>query len=443
MNRHRRRRSGQAMILLTLAMVPMFGLMGLVTDLGYMHFVKMTAQTAAEAGAQAAMINFHANVGGSVFTCTQTGVTCATTPTTCPSNITTPANSIQDGCMYAQAHGFSGTNQWVTYQTGVSGVPPTVSGMASASYWITFRALQKVPLMFSAVLGNTSGLVAARSTVALIGASDCIYALDPSASGAVSVKGTASLTASCGIYDDSNSSSAMLTTGTATLSATEYDVVGNVSVHTPLSPSPNTGVNPVSDPLSSLPAPASAPYTCDYVNYTASNWTNPTLNPGVYCGGINIKNNNYTLTTGTYILVGGGLTTQNSNANITGNNVTIYNTYGSTNKGNYSYSPVSIDANSTVSLTAPTTGTYAGILFFEDRSAPASSDNYGGGSSAVYQGVIYAKNAAVTMYGNSSVNAQYTILVADTISMVGTTGFNDNYSLLPNGSPIQQIVVVE
>jgi methyl coenzyme M reductase beta subunit len=39
-----------------------------------------------------------------------------------------------------------------------------------------------------------------------------------------------------------------------------------------------------------------------------------------------------------------------------------------------------------VSLTAPVDGTYAGILFFEDRSAPASYDNYGGGSSAVYQG---------------------------------------------------------
>jgi hypothetical protein len=111
--------------------------------------------------------------------------------------------------------------------------------------------------------------------------------------------------------------------------------------------------------------------------------------------------------------------------------------------GNYPYKGVDIAANSTVSLKASNTGPYAGILFFEDRSAPAYDDTYGGGSSAVYQGVIYAKNADITIYGNSSVDSKYTIVVADTISLVGTTGFNSDYSLLQNGSPIQKVVMVE
>src|SRR5262249_54517569 len=122
----------------------------------------------------------------------------------------------------------------------------------------------------------------------------------------------------------------------------------------------------------------------------------------------------------------------------------FYNTYGATtNHGTISYSPISIAANSNVSLTAPTTGTYAGILFFEDRSAPASSDTYGVGSTAVYQGTIYAKKSAVPLYGNSAVNTAYTILVADTISLVGTTTFNNNYSSLLTGSPIQKVVTLE
>ena len=61
----------------------------------------------------------------------------------------------------------------------------------------------------------------------------------------------------------------------------------------------------------------------------------------------------------------------------------------------------------------------------------------------MYQGTIYAKNAAMPIYGSSAVNTAYTILVADTISLVGTTTFNDNYALLPNGSPIQKMVVLE
>jgi hypothetical protein len=101
-----------------------------------------------------------------------------------------------------------------------------------------------------------------------------------------------------------------------------------------------------------------------------------------------------------------------------------------------------------VNLSAPTTGTYTGILFFDDRSAPTDTkctycDNYGGGSSAVYQGTIYNRNNGITMEGNSSVSSQYTILIADTITMTGTSGFNDNYSSLAGGSPIKQVSLVE
>ena len=430
--------------MLTLALVPLFGMIGLVTDFGYMHFIKMSAQTAAEAAAQAAIIDFHASNAGSNYTCGSGGVVCAGTATTCASNITTPANSLEHGCMYAQKHGFNGSNQWVTYQAGVSGIPATVSGVSAASYWVTFIVMQKVPTMFSAVLGNMSSLVAARSSAALLGASDCIFALSPNASGAVNASGTAAITSACGIMVDSSSASALSTNGTATISAPEYDVHGGVSTHSPLSPTPNTGVAPVSDPLAGLAAPASAPYHCDYINYNAASWSNPTLSPGVYCGGINVKNNVYTLTTGTYILVGGGLSTQNSNSFIVGNGVTFYNTYGTTtNSGTYTYSPINLSANSGVTLTAPNTGAYAGILIFEDRGAAENYDTYGGGSTAVYQGVIYAPHADITMYGNSSVNCKYTMVVANTVSLVGTTAFNNDYSLLPTGSPIQRVVLLE
>jgi hypothetical protein len=122
----------------------------------------------------------------------------------------------------------------------------------------------------------------------------------------------------------------------------------------------------------------------------------------------------------------------------------FYNTFGATDKGNQAYSPINIAATSTVNFTAPTSGTYTGILFFSDRGAPTgNADNYGGGSSAVYQGAIYNKNNGITMDGNSSVNAAYTIIVADTITMIGTSGLNDNYSSLTGGSPIKQVALVE
>ena len=150
-SRRRSRRSGQVLLMVTLALVPMFAFLGLVTDVGYMQYVKMSAQTAAEAAARAAIISYHETVGGSNPQCdTGTGsVPCsATTPTACPSNITTPANFIERGCMYAQRHGFNSANQWVTYQSDVHSVPPTAPGMGTPTYWVTFRVIQKVPQMF-------------------------------------------------------------------------------------------------------------------------------------------------------------------------------------------------------------------------------------------------------------------------------------------------------
>jgi hypothetical protein len=439
-----RRRSGQVVMMFTLLMVPLFGVAGLVIDLGYLHYTKMSAQTAAEAAAMAAIIDFHANVGGASPACGQPGIVCAETPVTCPQTITTPSSSLEKGCMYAQSHGFTGSNRWVTYQAGVGSTPPTKTGMGSASYWVVFRVMQKVSSISSAIFDSPSGLVAARSTAAVIGASDCIYALNPTADGAVQVNGAASLNSACGIYVNSNSPSALGTNGGGSISAPEYDVVGGVNTHYTLTPAPSLGVSPVSDPLANLPVPASAPYTCNYFKYSAPNYSNPTLTPGVYCGGIDVQNNIYTLTPGIYILVGGGLKTQSANSHVVGNGVLIYNTFGATtNHGNISYDPIDLNANSTVELRAPRSGTYAGILFFEDRASPACDDEYGGGTSAVYEGTIYARNAAVYMSGNSGADAAYTLVVANTINFVGTSGMNNNYSLLPNGSPIQQVVRVE
>src|SRR5437870_4000308 len=70
------RQRGQVLLMVTLALIPLFGMLGLVTDIGYMQFVKMSAQTAAEAAAQAAIISYHETVGGSNAVCGIGGVVC-------------------------------------------------------------------------------------------------------------------------------------------------------------------------------------------------------------------------------------------------------------------------------------------------------------------------------------------------------------------------------
>ena len=131
---------------------------------------------------------------------------------------------------------------------------------------------------------------------------------------------------------------------------------------------------------------------------------------------------------------------------MSGTGVTFYNTYDPTsgNPNIANYGPINIVANSSASLTAPTTGTYAGVLIMEDRRIPAGvySDTFGGGSNAAYTGIIYGPKSNMTFYGNASL-AAYTLIVSYRLSMVGTTDINNNYASLPTGNPIKVTALVE
>jgi len=162
------RKRGQVALLMTLTIIPMVGLLGLVSDLGYMNYIKQSAQAAADSAVMAAIAEFHATVAGSNYTCTQTGVVCGSAYQ-CPTNITTPQNAVQTACLYAGQNGFQATgNQHVLVDSNIGSTPPpTASGLNSASWWITVRVSQKVSQLFSAVIGNYTGLVAARATAAV------------------------------------------------------------------------------------------------------------------------------------------------------------------------------------------------------------------------------------------------------------------------------------
>ncbi len=425
---------GQVVLLCTISLIPLLALLGLVVDIGWMRYLKTSAQTAADAAAMAAALKFHSTMGGSVFTCGVDGVVCQA-PTSCDPMPSAPY--LRSACLYAQQNGFAAAgNQNVTLETGVSPSPPSASGVNSAAYWITTRVVQSVPQLFSAVLGNTSGLIAARSTAAVTPSQDCIWVMDPAASSSFSMSGTPDVNAACGVFINSSAADALHGNGSPALRASSIDIVGGYSFGGTLVPNPpTTGIAPRGDPLASLPAP-NVPAGCDFSAGTYSG----TIGPGVYCGGIHVGNSTVTMTAGTYILKGGAISTQSANSHLFGSGVFIYNTYD----GMHPYAAFDIRANSTVSLSAGTSGTYAGILVMEDRSIPAGAytDTFGGGSSAAYTGTLYGLKSNMWFHGNSSLTA-YTIIVCNEIRMVGTTAINDDYSGLPTGSPLKRIALVE
>lgn len=170
------KRKGSVLIMVTVALVAMFGIMGLAVDLGWAYFVKKSAQSAADAAALAAVTA--AVAGGPVasMTCGGGTVTCAAVPIPCPAS-----GNLQIGCLYAAQNGFSPATaqQNVLIQASDAATAPTVSGCTptvqhpptapcvDTPYWVTVRVSQQIPQLFSSVLGNAMATVSARSTAAV------------------------------------------------------------------------------------------------------------------------------------------------------------------------------------------------------------------------------------------------------------------------------------
>src|SRR6266545_873769 len=95
---------GQVVLLCTISLIPLLALLGLVVDIGWMRYLKTSAQTAADAAAMAAALKFHSTMGGSVFTCGVDGVVCQA-PTSCDPMPSAPY--LRSACLYAQQNGFA------------------------------------------------------------------------------------------------------------------------------------------------------------------------------------------------------------------------------------------------------------------------------------------------------------------------------------------------
>ena len=416
MKRPYRNRTGQTVVLFTLAIVPLLGLVGLVVDVGYAYFRKEAAQTAADAAAEAAALAAYHFANGAPLTCAVAKVACYADEYTCPAALpappAAPSDNIQAGCMYARDNGFATAGKRkLTFQSGV-GAAPIASGV-TISYWTVARASEEIPQLFSAVLGHPTMTVVARAaTGARDGTSGgCVVSLDPTAPNAIGMTGTTSLTTGCGVFVNSNSSQAISLSGGGTITTTgnaKTEIVGNCSGCGNIHPAPLTGVPSSGDPFADM-IPPTVPRTCDSGSLSFGSHESKTINPGVYCGGINLSaQSSLKLNPGLYILKGG--ISMGGQTTITGSGVTIYLQSGG----------VSMAGGASINLSAPSSGDWQGILFYQDR-ANTSTVTLVGGTNQAMNGVLYFPSSHLTYTGGSDTTATATTIVSKTLSLVGNS----------------------
>jgi len=411
-SRHLSAESGQAGLLVTLGTVMLFGILGLVVDVGYAYYLRQVAQAAVDSAVTAGTVMAN-DYGGSC----NTQVLCQSA-TTCPANPPSPpVTDFDAACLYAKANDFSTTaTRSMKISSGV-GSPPGAPGVKNSTYWMNATALQTYPVGFLRVLGIQNSTVSAQATGALIGtaAGGCIYVLDPSGSAAFNLVGTSNIQSDCGVHVNSSASDAVTAKGGAVLNASVVDVVGGVNLKggAVITPTANTGAAVVTDPLANLESPTFS--GCNQINTHLTGGTN-NLSPGVYCNGIQASGQAVlNFSPGVYILNGGGLKISSANVTLNGSGVFFYNT-----SSGYAFGPVVITGEANINLSAPTSGTYKGILLFQDRNVTSSAISaFGGGSTETLSGTVYLPTGQLDFKGGSSTESLTMALIAKNLNIAG------------------------
>lgn len=124
----------------------------------------------------------------------------------------------------------------------------------------------------------------------------------------------------------------------------------------------------------------------------------------------------------TYVIDGGDLTMNSTGSSITCTGCTII----MTNYSNPAQTGNIKITGGTLSVTAPTTGTYAGIAFFQDRNASdagtAGQNVIQGNNGASIEGAVYIGNRSLEYTGGSSTVFACLQIVAKRVKFTGNSG---------------------
>ena len=112
---------------------------------------------------------------------------------------------------------------------------------------------------------------------------------------------------------------------------------------------------------------------------------------------------------------------------VNGAGVTIILTSNSASTNPSSIATVDINGGATMNLSASTTGTYAGVLFYQDRRALDSGSNkVNGNASSAFQGAFYFPSQAVEFSGTSGMSTDCVKLVSRRVTFIGNSSIANN-----------------
>lgn len=275
-------------------------------------------------------------------------------------------------------------------------------------------------LPFSSFFLTTTPLITTAATAAAVDdGSYCLIALDNSTTSGVTIGGSANANLGCGVISNSTSSASSVgTNGNAyNLTASPVAAAGGM-------PSSIRGASnlqpyhlPMADPYAGLYS-TSVPAGMTCKANVAVGTVAGIVQPGCY-NSFNPGNGTTTLAAGVYYLNSTSLST-NGNTTITGTGVTLI--FTGTTPGT-----LTMNGNSVISLTAPTTGPYAKMLLIQSSDATSGNSNkINGNNGAKFDGAIYFPKGVLNFTGSSSAATKCVMIVSLRADFGGNTDIQNN-----------------
>jgi hypothetical protein len=316
----------------------------------------------------------------------------------------------------SQAPTDAGANGWIAPNGTITVNTPPTSGNNQNANSVEVILTENETRLFSKMFVSTPVKIQVRSVATYASSGQaCLLALNKTAQNAVKVWGNNTTTLNgCNIMSNSFAPNAVGFGGSSVTTVPCVLAVGGVSVASTLNltkcSTPTTNAAPAKDPYANVPAPA-VTGPCKTVPPGAA-----PIQPGRYCGGLSV-NGTKTFTSGGVYVIDGGTFQLNGNAVVQGSGVTFYLTNGAT---------VAFNGNAHLDFSAPTSGTYSGILFFGDRNQANALQKFNGDATSSMTGAIYMPSQAVQQNGNFSGANGCMQVIADTIDYSGSATFSSN-----------------
>jgi len=323
---------------------------------------------------------------------------------------------------------------------------PTSGSYSSDAFAVQVKLQVQKRLSFSGMFLSAAPKVVATATATVVPSGHyCVVSLEDTSATGITASGSATVNMGCGMITNSTSLTAAVATGSSSVTATPIAAVGGIDA------SNNWGTGTVlqpftiaqQDPYGNVDPPT--PSGCKTLSsYDPGNnnkpggtldLTNSAAMPagGTYC----LKDNSGTLTiagnvklpSGTYVLDATSLKMTNTSAALTCHDCVFILTSSTAATNPSSIGTVSLQGGK-LDLTNRSTGTYAGLMFYQDRRAPtcgsASCQNLiNGNSSSSLQGAAYFPSQQLTFNGTSGMTTNCLQLVARDVSYSGNMNISN------------------